>query len=595
MTKRALHVVVTAVFLGLLAAPVVTGRLIAGQAPEPGTHGFRFAEVSREVGVEFTHHGPRLDALLEPIMPEVTSLGAAVSVCDFDADGWNDLYVVDSSEGGQNRLFRNLGPAARGGRQFEDVAGAAGVADVNHRETGVSMGAVWGDYDNDGFEDLFLYKWGRPELFRNDGGKRFVRVTEGSGLPRWVNANNAVWFDFDRDGLLDLFIAGYYDEKLNLWRLTDSHVMPNSFEYATNGGRKHLMRNLGGGRFRDVADEMGLRSTRWALAAAAADLRGTGYPDLVIANDYGVSEYFANESGRRFREIGRANGIAERPKSGMNVSLGDVRNDGRFSLYISNITEEGKLIQGNNLWVPEGHGEGTRYRNWANDLGVEAGGWSFGAQFGDLNNDGWQDLFLTNGYVSADPNSSYWYDFSQITGASSHIISDARKWPAIGNRSHSGYQRKRVWINERGRRFVDLATQCGVTETFDGRAVALADFWNRGVLDVVVAHQKAPLLLYKNTVSPPRNWIAFQLVGTRSNRSAIGAEVRVLWAEGEQLQQVSGGTGFSAQNQRRLHFGLGDAARVDRVLIRWPSGREQTLEAPELNRLHTVREPEGGA
>jgi len=592
MPKRALHVVVTVLFLGLLAAPMVSGRLTAGQKPA-GTegYGFRFTEVGKAAGIDFTHAGPRLDPLLEPIMPEVTSMGAAVSVCDFDNDGWNDLYVVDSSEGGRNRLYRNLGKDASGSRQFEEVAAAVGLADVNGRETGVSMGSVWADYDNDGWEDVFLYKWGRPELFRNEGGRRFRAVTEGSGLPAWLNANNAVWFDYDRDGLLDLFIAGYYDEKINLWRLADSRMMPNSFEYATNGGQKHLLRNLGNGRFRPVAGELGLRSTRWALAAMAADLRGTGWPDLVIANDYGVSEHFANDEGRRFREIGRATGLAERPKSGMNVALGDVRNDGRFSIYVSNITEEGKLIQGNNLWMPEGSGESLRYRNWAGDLGVEAGGWSFGAQFGDLNNDGWQDLFLTNGYVSADPNSSYWYDFSQITGASSHIISDAKKWPAIGNRSHSGYQRKRVWINERGRRFVDLAQQAGVVETFDGRAVALADFWNRGVLDVVVAHQKAPLLLYRNEVAPGRNWLAFQLTGTRSNRSAIGAEVRVRWSAGEQLQQVSSASGFCAQNQRRLHFGLGDAQKVDEVLIRWPSGKEQRLPAPELNRLHAVQEP----
>jgi hypothetical protein len=593
MSKRVLHIGVTVVFLGLLAAPVVGTRLAAGPKADLGDYGFRFQEVSKAVGVDFTHRAPRLDPVLEHIMPEVASMGAAVSVCDYDRDGWNDLYVVDSFEGGANRLYRNLG--GEGKERFEDVAGSLGVADVNQRETGVSMGAVWGDYDNDGWEDLFLYKWGRPELFRNDAGRRFIRVTEGSGLPAWANANNAVWFDYDRDGLLDLFIGGYYAENLNLWRLTDSHVMPNSFEYATNGGRKHLMRNLGGGKFRDVAEELGLKSSRWALAAAAADLRGTGYPDLVIANDYGVTEYFANEAGpgggRRFREIARANRIAERPKSGMNVSLGDIRNEGRFAVYISNITEEGKLIQGNNLWIPEGVGEATRYRNWAADMGVEAGGWSFGAQFGDLNNDGWQDLFLTNGYVSDDPNGSYWYDFSQITGASSHIISDAKKWPPIGNRSHSGYQRKKVWINEGGRRFVDLAAPAGVTETFDGRSVVMADLWNRGVLDVVVAHQKAPLLIYKNTVSADRRWIGFDLEGTVGNRSAIGAEVRVLWDGKEQLQQVSGGSGFCAQNQRRLHFGLGAAARVDRVLIRWPSGKEQTLEAPELGKVHEVKEP----
>ena len=593
--SRGVRLFTTTVFLGLLAAPVVYSQFFApkGAAAKDAAaalsqFGFHFEEVSKASGIDFVHQAPRLHASLDPIMPEIASMGAAVSVVDYDRDGWNDLYVVDSSEGGQNRLYRNLKDG-----KFQDVAPEVGLADVNKRENGVSMGAVWGDYDNDGWEDLYLNKWGRPELFRNEGGRKFARATEGSGLPEWLNANSAVWLDYDRDGRLDLFVGGYYRENLNLWRLADTRVMPDSFEYAQNGGRKWLFRNLGDGKFQDVSTELGLRSNRWALAAAAADLRRTGYPDLVIANDYGVTELFANQQGRGFRDMARETNIAERPKSGMNVTFGDVRNQGLFSIYISNISEEGKLIQGNNLWMPrEGtSGEGVRYENWAGSMGVELGGWSFGAQFADLNNDGWQDLFLTNGYVSADPDKSYWYDFTKITGANSSIISDAANWPPIGNRSHSGYQRKRVWINDGGKRFADVAGYVGVTEVFDGRSVATADLWNRGVLDVVVAHQKGPLLVYKNTVAPGRDWIAFDLEGGKSNRSAIGAEVTVHWNGQKQLQQVSGGSGFCAQNQRRLHFGLGSTAQVEKVVVRWPSGKEQTLSAAEVGKVHSLKEP----
>lgn len=592
--NRPARIVTSIVFLGLLAAPAVYSRVVAPPTPPGGGReqalkqfGFHFEEVSKKSGIDFVHRAPRLHSSLDPIMPEVASMGAAVSVVDYDRDGWNDLYVVDSGEGSQNRLYRNLGNG-----QFQNVAAEVGLADLNRPETGVSMGAVWGDYDNDGFEDLYLNKWGRPELFHNDGGKKFSRVTEGSGLPGWLNANSAVWFDYDRDGKLDLFVGGYYRENLNLWRLSDTRIMPDSFEYATNGGRKYLFHNLGNGKFEEVAEKLGLRSNRWALAAAAADLRRTGFPDLFIANDYGVSELFANHGGKQFRDIGRQTTIAERPKSGMNVSFGDVFNQGIFSIYVSNISEEGTLIQGNNLWVPRDGAEGDRIRyiNQAGTMGVELGGWSFGAQFGDLNNDGWQDLFLTNGYVSADPGSSYWYDFTKITGANSAIISDAENWPPINNRSHAGYQRKRVWINEGGRRFADVAGRVGVTETFDGRSVVTADLWNRGVLDVVVAHQKGPLLVYKNTVAPGRNWVAFELEGTKSNRSAIGAEVTLYWNGQKQMQQVSGGSGFCAQNQRRVHFGMGAAAQADKVVVRWPSGKEQTLQAPETGKVHRIKE-----
>ena len=585
-------------FAALLATPFVLRRWHAagggGGARDSAErqsalrrYGFHLEEVSKQIGIDFTHRAPQLDAKLGHIMPQVASMGAAVSVVDFDRDGWQDLYVTNSGEGSRNALFRNNGDGS-----FADVAESLGVADVNRAETGVSMGAVWGDYDNDGFEDLFLYKWGRPELFHNDGGKSFTRVTAAANLPAWVNANTALWFDYDRDGRLDLFLGGYYPEDVNLWRLTTTKIMPESFEYARNGGRKYLLRNRGDGAFEDVTERVGIDTRRWALAASAADLRGTGYPDLFIANDYGVAELFLNEGGKRFRDAGEQTGVGFAPKSGMNVAFGDILNRGSFAVYVTNISEEGVLIQGNNLWVPrEGAGgDALKYDNLASDMGVELGGWSFGAQFGDLNNDGALDLYLTNGYVSLERGTNYWYDFTKIAGGNSTIIADAANWPPMRNRSLSGFQPKRVWVNDGAGKFTDVAQVVGARDTFDGRAVVLVDLWNRGALDVVVANQRGPLLVYKNTVAPGHDWVAFELEGAESNRSAVGAQVRVRWAGQEQVQEVSGGTGFCAQNQRRLHFGLGRGARVERAEIRWPSGKVQTIEAPEVGKVHRVKE-----
>lgn len=550
-------------------------------------HGFYFQEVSNAAGIHFVHQAPNLDSKLQGIMPQVASMGASVSIVDFDRDGWPDFYVTNSAEGSKNCLYRNMHDGT-----FKDVASEMGIADVNQPGTGVSMGAVWGDYDNDGFEDLLLFKWGKPELFHNDGGHGFTRVSEQAGLPKWINANTAVWFDYDGDGLLDLFIGGYYSEDLDLWHLSTTKIMPSSFEYAKNGGRKYLFHNLGNGKFEEVSEKVGINSRRWALAASAADLRGTGHPDLFIANDYGVSELYLND-GKKFRESGEQSGVGFAPKSGMNVAFGDILNQGRFSVYVSNISEEGVLIQGNNLWVPkEGNGgEAIKFENLARDLGIELGGWSFGAQFGDLNNDGTLDLYLTNGYVSLDRNRSYWYDFSKVAGGNSTIIGDAKNWPAMEGRSLSGYQSKHVWINDGAGKFLDVAQAVGVTDTYDGRAVAMADLWNRGVLDVIVANQRGPLLVYKNTVSPENNWIEFELEGTRSNRSAIGARVTLFWNGQEQIQEVSGGSGFSAQNQRRLHFGLGRDAKIDKVAIQWPSGQVQTLDKPAPGQLYKIKEP----
>jgi len=276
----------------------------------------------------------------------------------------------------------------------------------------------------------------------------------------------------------------------------------------------------------------------------------------------------------------------------MNASVGDVLNQGRYSIYVSNISEEGVLIQGNNLWVPRDgtNGDAIKYDNLARAMDVEIGGWSFGAQFGDMNNDGTLDLYLVNGYVSADRNQNYWYDFSKIAGGNSTIISDAAHWPAMDGRSLSGYQQKKVWLNDGAGRFVDVAQAVGASDVFDGRSVAMVDLWNRGVLDVVVANQRGPLLIYKNNVTPENKWIDFELEGLSSNRSAIGAEVRLFWDGHQQLQQVSGGSGFCSQSQRRLHFGLGKNPQIEKAEIRWPSGKSETIDKPTVGQVYKIKE-----
>jgi hypothetical protein len=599
--NRIARILVSLVFVALLATPFIVKRMSAGRDADRvkadaktalTRHGFYLEEVSHAAGINFVHQSPKLDPKLDPIMPEVASMGASVSIVDFDRDGWPDIYVTNSAIGSKNALYRNMHDGT-----FKDVAAEMGIADVNQAGTGVSTGAVWGDFDNDGYEDLFLIKWGRPELFHNDQGRGFTRVTEQAGLPPWINANTAIWLDYDGDGLLDLFVGGYYSEDIDLWHLSTTRIMPESFEYAKNGGRKYLFHNLGNGKFEEVSAKVGINSRRWALAAAAADLRGSGHPDLFVANDYGVSELYFND-GKQFHEVGEKAGVGFAPKSGMNAAFGDILNQGKYAVYVSNISEDGILIQGNNLWVPrEGTaGDTVKYQNLARDFGVELGGWSFGAQFGDLNNDGTLDLYLTNGYISLDRNRSYWYDFSKVAGGNSSIIGDTKNWPAFEGRSLSGYQSKRVWLNDGAGKFVDVAQAVGATDTYDGRSIALVDLWNRGVLDVVVANQNGPLLLYKNTVTPENEWIEFELEGTTanhsgSNRSAIGAEVTLFWNGQKQLQEVSGGSGFAAQNDRRLHFGLGLNPHIEKAVIRWPSGKLQTIDKPVADQLHKIKEP----
>jgi hypothetical protein len=575
---------VTMAFVAAIALVIVLNRRTVRAGEVASAPAFHLTNVAAQAGITFVHHGPTLDPKLTRIAPLVGGVGASVSVTDVNNDGWPDLYFTNSRFGFPNALYLN-----RQDGTFTDVAAQAGVANLNRPGEGVSMGAVWGDYDNDGREDLLVYRWGYLALFKNLGDLHFKDVTREAGLHHWMNANSAVWLDYDRDGLLDLYVAGYFPANVDFWHLKTTRIMENSFEFATNGGKNRLFHNLGDGRFEDVTDQMGVGSTRWTLAVASADFNGDGWPDLFLANDYGPEELYLNDHGRRF-VLSRV-GLEQDSKSGMSATLGDVLNRGRLDAFVTNISERGYLFQGNNLrlnFLPEL----GRFEQGAEGVLVDAG-WAWGAQLGDLDNDGRNELFIVNGYVSADRGKSYWYAMSKIAGANGNVFEDANSWPAIGTASLSGYERSRVLEPHGLAGWTDVAAQVGVTDEYDGRAVALADLFNRGALDVVIANQNQPALLYRNSVAPGNHWIGFQLVGTRSNRSAIGAEVTLEAAGVRQLKVVDGGSGFASQNDRRLHFGLGETTQVDSVVIRWPSGTVQTLQHPAADRLHVITEPGG--
>ncbi|MGE5759374.1 MAG: CRTAC1 family protein [Gemmatimonadota bacterium] len=544
--------------------------------------GFTLRDETAAAGIRFVHRRPSFDPRIANVEPHIAAVGASVAVADVDGDGWPDLYFTNSRFGAPNALYHN-----RGDGTFTDIAADAGLADLNRPGEGVSMGSVWGDMDNDGREDVLIYRYGYLALYKNLDGHHFQDVTQAAGLHRWVNSNGAIWFDYDRDGLLDLYVTAYFRDDVDLWHLTTTRIMHNSFEYATNGGRNLLFHNLGGGRFEDVTDRMGVGSTRWTLAAASADFNDDGWPDLYLANDYGPEELYLNDRGRGFTLT--TAGLESESKSGMSVALGDAYNRGRLDVFVTNISERGYLFQNNNLRLNLMPDAG-RFQNVADRVVADAG-WAWGAQFGDLNNDGNNELFVANGFISADPNRSYWYAMSKIAGANRRMFEDAATWPAFGNLSLSGYERSRVYLNRGLAGWVDVAEAVGVRDRYDGRAVALADLSNDGALDVIVANQNQPALLYRTVPDSGNHWIEFQLVATRSNRSAIGAEVVVQSSAGTQRRVVDGGMGFASQNDRRPHFGLGRAEWADQVVIHWPSGERQILHHLAANQLHIITEP----
>src|SRR5216117_2863048 len=571
--------IVTAAFVAAIGAVLALNGRAAGSIA--GRAVIQLSEVSHESGIDFVHQETTLDPKIANIAAHVGALGACVSVADFNNDNRPDLYFTTSRFGASNALYLN-----QKDRTFRDVSAEAGVALLNRPGEGVSMGAVWGDYDNDGFEDLFVYKWGYPQLLHNLGNGKFADVTEQAGLRHWMNSNGAVWLDFDRDGLLDLYVTGYFRSDIDFWHLRTTRIMQQSWEFATNGGKNLLFKNLGNGRFADVTDSMGVGSTRWTLAAAAADFNDDGWPDLYLANDYGPEELFLNHAGKRF-ELARA-GLEDDSKSGMAVAIGDAYNRGEHDVFVTNISEKGFLFQGNNLRLNFLKQLG-RFDEVAKGVVADAG-WAWGAQFGDLNNDGLLDLVIANGFISADSTRDYWYAMSKIAGAQGNIFEDAKNWPPIGTASLSGYERSRVLLNRGQAGFVDVAEEAGVTDRLDGRGVALAELFNRRTLDVVIANQKGRALLYRNA-GPAGHWVELKLIGTRSNRSAIGAEVTVEIGPGRQRQVVDGGSGFCSQNDRRLHFGLGNQ-RLGSVTIQWPSGQTQVLSGLGIDQLHVITEPQ---
>jgi hypothetical protein len=402
-----------------------------------------------------------------------------------------------------------------------------------------------------------------------------------------VNSNGAIWFDYDRDGLLDLYVTAYFRDDVDLWNIATTRIMHNSFEFANNGGRNLLFHNVGAGKFEDVTEQFGVGSTRWTLAAASADFNDDGWPDLYLANDYGPEELYLNERGHRF--VLSTAGLESESKSGMSVTLGDVFNRGRLDVFVTNISARGYLFQNNNLRLNR-MAAANRFQNVADEVVADAG-WAWGAQFGDLNNDGRNDLFVANGFISADRKTSYWYSMSKIAGANKTLFEDSRTWPAFGNMSLSGYERSRVFIYRGLEGWVDVAALVGATDEYDGRAVAFADFSNRGVLDVIVANQNQPAVLYRTYPDSSNHWITLRLQSTQSNRSAIGAEVIIEAGGTTQRGIVDGGMGFASQNDRRVHFGLGRREWVDRVIVRWPSGRRQVLQHLAADQFHTVTEP----
>jgi enediyne biosynthesis protein E4 len=540
----------------------------------------RFEEIGARAGVRVTHHTRTFHGKNADVLHMFTSGGAAVAVGDYDNDGFEDIFVTDSELGKPNHLFHNNGDLT-----FTDVAEKAGVAGGNDPLSIVSD-ALWFDYDNDGKLDLLIARFGTPILYHNEGNGKFKDVTAASGLNKFANSIAVIAFDYDNDGYLDLMFANYF-KPVNLLDLKDPHVLPTDLDNANNGGGVTLWHNNGNGTFTDVTDKAGFgKVTGWALDVGHGDFNNDGLQDIYIACDYGTDHVFLNNGNGTFREVTET-ATGWDTKKGMNVDVADYDNDGWLDIYVTNITDE-YMKECNMLWHNNGNGTFT---DVAKETGTCETGWGWAAKFADLDNDGWLDLFVVNGLRSAGPESYVPLVFKVITTPGLDIT-DLNSWPDIGNRSWSGYQKKRLFHNLGNGSFKDISSEAGVDNQLDGRGIAVADFDNDGRLDLIQTSAGQPLLFYHNISQKTGNWIELKLIGTQSNRDGIGARIRVEAGGLTQIREVDGGNGYAGESTRRVHFGLGSATRIDRLEIKWPSGRTQQVIVP-LNRVSYIEEGHG--
>ena len=550
----------------VLIIVVLLGAISTALPPPPAPMQFR--DITAGSGIRFSHRSPHTaDKFL------VETMGSGVAAFDYDADGLVDLFflngartvrtdgkvvAVKSDPAFWNRLYRNVG-----GGKFADVTESTGL-----QGSTFAMGVATGDFDNDGWPDLYITGWERNTLYKNDRGKRFVDITDAAGVSTGGWSTGAAFLDYDRDGLLDLFVARYLDwsfEK-NPWcgpRETHrrGYCHPNNF-----GDVYHVLyRNVGEGRFEDVTGKAGIAGHAGkGLGVAIADIDQDGWIDIVVANDSVAQQVFRNNRDGTFSEIGLETGIAYnadgKPFAGMGVDVADYNNDGRPDVFINALSLEGYALfrsAGASLFDPVAEESGLRR------VSDPFGGW--GTRFADFNNDGWKDLFVAQGHV---------------------MDTIAHDNPNLA------YLQPMLLLRNIAGKFADVTASAGSALLVPraSRGAAIADFDNDGRVDIAVNNNDGPGLVLKNE-SVAGSWVAIELVGTKSPRDALGAFIRLTDNTGrKQWQILTTAASYISASQKRAHFGLGDAVSVAEVEVRWPSGGIQVVRNPGVNRVVTIRE-----
>jgi hypothetical protein len=527
-----------------------TGDTRTVTASVPEDNGDFIQKISPDNGIDFKHSigDQHLDNLVETV-------GGGAVFLDYDQDGYIDLYLSNGSftEGlskGEppakkqtNQLFRN-----RHNGTFENVTSSAGVGDA-----GYGMGLTAGDINNDGYPDIYITNYGPNVLYLNNGNGTFTDISERAGVAGNECSVGAVWFDYDNDGLLDLYVGNYiqYDPDYGYFYAPDGFPGPMAYD----GQLDRLYHNKGNNKFEDVTEKMGIDDPDGrAMGVGAADFDGDGWVDIFVANDHMVNNIYHNIEGKLFVDEGIKTGMAFNQAGeatiSMSVDFADYNNDGLIDVFMSDDTYC-------SLYQNQGNGV-FRDMAYASGISIAAAqhvGWS--SSFIDFDNDGDVDLFKANGELK-----------------------------------HLYGQEDQLFENVDGEKFEDISVQLGAyfQEENVGRGACFGDYDNDGDLDGYVVNLDDQGAFLRNNRGNENNWIILKLVGTKSNRDAIGALVKISAGGKEQVGVRRSTTGYLSQNDSRMHFGIGKAGKVDFVEIKWPSGRTQRLDNLDANQILTITE-----
>ncbi|MDE0468007.1 MAG: CRTAC1 family protein [Candidatus Poribacteria bacterium] len=527
------------------------------QSNDPQNAELRFTDITAELGIEFQHtNGERGEKyFIEPI-------GSGVALFDFDNDGDLDLYFVNGSTLPKvdtpipptNVLYRNDGGV------FTDVTNEASVGD-----TGYGLGCCVGDYNNDGFTDLYVTNYGANVLYRNNGDGTFTDVADIAGIAGDQFSSGCAFVDLDADGYLDLYVVNYvqFDPATNP-ECTRLGVRTYCTPEALLGAADVLYRNNRDGTFTDISEKAGVGATSGkGLGVVCGDIDNDGDVDIFVANDTTPNFLYRNERDNlKMTEDALFAGVAlseeGRAYSGMGANLGDFDNDGYLDIVITNFQDQTNSLYHN---AQSGFFNEVSFAKGIGERSLPYLAW--GVDFIDFNNDGWLDLFVANG----------------------HLDDNIAEIDPIGTYT----QPNQLFLNNRGVNFSEMP-DATIAQRKVSRGTAFGDIDNDGDVDVVVSNLKDSPTVLRNDGGNASRWLNVKLIGTHCNRDAIGARVTVVSGDLTQIREVKSGSGYISQNDLRLHFGLADAARVDTLTVRWLCGKVQTLQNVETNQVLVISE-----